>query len=402
MPNGDALVADAAGNDIIRVTPDGDATTVARFDLEVVSTDTCRRSSGLPPEMPAEAVPTSVDDRARRGDLRRRAEGLPVPARHVEGVAHRAGRRRRVVLGEHARPPTARCTRTASRRSRTSTSTTRNGRLFVLELAEDGVLAFEAGFETGEFPPAVLLEIRDVGRWNERALQLAEGQLSQPGGVAIGPDGKRVRHRRACSPAAACVRTVDAAILDRASGPPAAAAPATLRTCVRRESARHRSRADAVRLRRRRRRRATHAVALGVIRTPASAAAAAATGRAPRRDRRADRRVPARRGGRRARLLPGQRAHGDERRPGQRAGARRGRGRRVRGRPVQPEPGEGRRRRLGRGDEGAGAADGPGAPPTRSSAAAGRRRRRRRAGAVPPRHRRRCGPRRRRPSGVHA
>src|SRR5690606_21279348 len=34
LPNGDALVADAAGNDIIRVTPEGDAVTVARFDLE--------------------------------------------------------------------------------------------------------------------------------------------------------------------------------------------------------------------------------------------------------------------------------------------------------------------------------------------------------------------------------
>ena len=39
MKNGDALVADAAGNDIIRVTPDGAAITVARFDLEAVATD---------------------------------------------------------------------------------------------------------------------------------------------------------------------------------------------------------------------------------------------------------------------------------------------------------------------------------------------------------------------------
>ena len=31
--------------------------------------------------------------------------------------------------------------------------------LYVYELAKDGVLAFEAGLETGEFPPAVLLEV---------------------------------------------------------------------------------------------------------------------------------------------------------------------------------------------------------------------------------------------------
>ena len=65
----------------------------------------------------------------------------------------------------------------------------RNGRLFVLSLAEAGVLAFEAGFETGEFPLAALFEIRNVGRWNEKFLQLAESQMSQSGGVAIGPNG---------------------------------------------------------------------------------------------------------------------------------------------------------------------------------------------------------------------
>ena len=65
-----------------------------------------------------------------------------------------------------------------------------NGRLFVLSLAEAGVLAFEEGFETGEFPPAALFEIRNVGRWNEKFLQLAEGQLSQPGGIAIGLNGQ--------------------------------------------------------------------------------------------------------------------------------------------------------------------------------------------------------------------
>ena len=45
-------------------------------------------------------------------------------------------------------------------------------------------------------------------------------------------------------------------------------------------------------------------------------------------------RVPSRRRRRRAGLLPGQRAHGDERRSGQRAGARRGGGVRLRGRAV--------------------------------------------------------------------
>ena len=37
------------------------------------------------------------------------------------------------------------------------------GTLYVYELAKDGVLAFEAGLETGEFPPAVLLEVVGTG-----------------------------------------------------------------------------------------------------------------------------------------------------------------------------------------------------------------------------------------------
>ncbi|MEP7114314.1 MAG: ScyD/ScyE family protein, partial [Ilumatobacteraceae bacterium] len=56
--NGDALFTDAANNDLVRVTPDGIATTVARFDLEAISTD---HLPGFPvPTLTAEAVPTTV------------------------------------------------------------------------------------------------------------------------------------------------------------------------------------------------------------------------------------------------------------------------------------------------------------------------------------------------------
>jgi hypothetical protein len=59
-----------------------------------------------------------------------------------------------------------------------------NGTLYTYGLAADGVFAFEAGFETGAFPPAVLTELRGPIR-----RELAAGQLSQPGGVAVGRDG---------------------------------------------------------------------------------------------------------------------------------------------------------------------------------------------------------------------
>ena len=68
MPNGDALVADAAGNDIVRVTPDGVATTLARFDLELVAT----RS---PPGHPGLRGHPGGDRRPRR--CRRRSSSDP-------------------------------------------------------------------------------------------------------------------------------------------------------------------------------------------------------------------------------------------------------------------------------------------------------------------------------------
>ena len=53
------------------------------------------------------------------------------------------------------------------------------------EIAEDGWPAFEAGFAPGgQFPPAVLLEVKGRTR-----TELARGELSQPGGVAVANDG---------------------------------------------------------------------------------------------------------------------------------------------------------------------------------------------------------------------
>ena len=60
-----------------------------------------------------------------------------------------------------------------------------NGTLYVYEIAEDGWLAFEEGFQTGEFPPAVLLKVK-----GKKQHELARGQLSQPGGVEVAKDGK--------------------------------------------------------------------------------------------------------------------------------------------------------------------------------------------------------------------
>jgi hypothetical protein len=177
LPSGDALVADAANNDLIRVTPGGDATTVARFDLETVSTDHLGPDSGLPPEITAESVPTSVtlgpDGSVYVGELK--------------GFPFRPGSSRIWKVDPDlegalcsVNTPDPRCTTAWAGLTAIQDITydIQTGTLYVYELAKDGVGAFEAGFESGDFPPAVLLEVK-----KNKTTELAAGQLSEPGGI---------------------------------------------------------------------------------------------------------------------------------------------------------------------------------------------------------------------------
>jgi len=184
LPNGNALVTDAANNDLLRITPRGQITTVARFGVEMVSTDHLPPSpeQPLPPALPTEAVPTSVvvtPDGVLVGELK----GFPfrpgssriwkvdpnatnavcsvdaAPTGRPACVEHSAGH---TAIQDLAFDPWTKKT-------------------FVYQLAADGVLAFEAGMGTGQTPPAVLTEIARNGQRRE----LAAGQLNQPGGIEV-------------------------------------------------------------------------------------------------------------------------------------------------------------------------------------------------------------------------
>jgi hypothetical protein len=60
LKHGRKLVTDAAGNDLLLVDHKGRVKIVAKFPNEVISTSHLPAELGLPPELPAEAVPTSV------------------------------------------------------------------------------------------------------------------------------------------------------------------------------------------------------------------------------------------------------------------------------------------------------------------------------------------------------
>ncbi|HVQ87116.1 MAG TPA: ScyD/ScyE family protein [Actinomycetes bacterium] len=180
LPNGDALVADAAANDIVRVTPDGDAWTVARFDARVVSTDQAPPNLGLPPAMPAEAVPTSVTNGPGGDVLVGQLVGFPFPV--GDSNVWRIDPDANGVLCSVDNPEQG-CSVYASGFTAIQDVAYdgRNRTLYVYQLAADGVFAFEEGLGTGVFPDAVLTQ-QKAGKRTE----LAAGQLSQPGGVAVG------------------------------------------------------------------------------------------------------------------------------------------------------------------------------------------------------------------------
>lgn len=184
LKTNDVLIADAAGNDIIRVSPDGTAVTVARFTTRLVRTDKVGDPS-LPPKLPAEAVPTSIaigrDGWAYVGQL------VGFPGRPGSAKIWRVN-----PYAEDATCDASHRTRNCKVWKSGFTSiidlafNPKNGTLYVYEIAKQGWLAFEAGFAPGGvFPKAVLLEVRR----GHKPRELAKGKLSQPGGVVVARDG---------------------------------------------------------------------------------------------------------------------------------------------------------------------------------------------------------------------
>ena len=179
LGNNDVLLVDAAGNDLIRVSPDGTAVTVARWPTEEIPNSI----PGLPPTMLAEAVPTTVaigpDGWAYVGQLVG-FPGTPGTA-HIWRVNPFA---EDAVCSVTVPDPDCSVWMSGFTSIFDIAFNPHNGTLYVYEIAADGWLAFEEGFATGDFPPAVLLEVK-----GDKIQELVPGQLSEPGGVAVGWNG---------------------------------------------------------------------------------------------------------------------------------------------------------------------------------------------------------------------
>lgn len=175
LHGGTVLVADAANNDLLLVGRDGSVATVARFPTEIVP-----MPSGFPgpPDfppagtpIPAEAVPTAVAVGPDGAWYVSELKGFP--------FAPGSSRIWRVAPGTTgATCPSASCTVFASGfTSVIDLAFGRDGTLYVLEIAKDGLLAAEGGGP----PLGALWAVRSGSR-----TELAPGELLFPGGVAIG------------------------------------------------------------------------------------------------------------------------------------------------------------------------------------------------------------------------
>jgi hypothetical protein len=179
LPSNDVLLADAAGNDVIRIKPDGTAWTVARWTLRMVKTDKVGDPT-LPPTLPAEAVPTSI---AIRGKWAYVGQLVGFPGRpgsahiwRVDPNAHDA------VCDATHKTQACRVWKSGFTSIMDLAFNPRTGTLYVYEIARGGWLKFEEGFAPGGvFPKAVLLEVRPGHRPHE----LVRGKLSQPGGIVV-------------------------------------------------------------------------------------------------------------------------------------------------------------------------------------------------------------------------
>lgn len=177
LSDGSVLVADAAANALVRVWPNGHTVTVARFPVQTLSTAHIP-DPNLPPELPAEAVPTTVtvgpDGYWYVGELK----GFPFTP--DTSKIWRIAPDSQDVTCDAATPSHACSVHQDGLTAIIDMTYDPRGRLSVLELAEDGLAVLEGGDPSAPPPPGALVQFdRDGGR-----TELADGRIVLPGGIA--------------------------------------------------------------------------------------------------------------------------------------------------------------------------------------------------------------------------
>jgi len=155
LRDGSVLVADAGGNDLLRIWPNGRARTVACFPDQMVSTDqvpppVLEETGPLPPEILAEAVPTGVvlgkDGKAYVSEL----IGFPFPL-HSSGVWRVNPNGESVGCDGSPDDPVEPGKKVVTGFSGINDVTTdKRGNLYVTELSVEGIWPVESALESGD------------------------------------------------------------------------------------------------------------------------------------------------------------------------------------------------------------------------------------------------------------
>jgi hypothetical protein len=178
LGGGNVLVTDAANNDLLHIDKHGTITTVARFPVEtVLMPDGFPGPPDFPPAgapIPAEAVPTAVAVGPDGAWYVSELKGFPF----APGSANIW----RIEPGTtDTTCPSASCTVHASGFTNViDLAFGKDGTMYVLEIAKNGLLSAELGGP----PVGALWAVKDGTR-----TELAPGELLFPGGVAVGRHG---------------------------------------------------------------------------------------------------------------------------------------------------------------------------------------------------------------------
>ena len=186
LDDGSALVADAAGNDVLRVYPDGKIVTVARINPRTVKMPKGMSGEGMPPAgtpIPSEAVPTAVtigaDGYAYIGELR----GFPgTPGKSQIWRVHPDAEG---AVCKPTKPRKGECKRYADGLTSIMDLAPGNGgSLYAVEMSKAGFMMAESG-EPGTEIGSLIRISHDRNVRHE----LAKGKLVLPGGVEVGRGG---------------------------------------------------------------------------------------------------------------------------------------------------------------------------------------------------------------------
>jgi hypothetical protein len=182
LAGGGVLLADSAGNDLLRIDTGRRITTVARFKTENVPWPDGLPFPGPPPgtPVPAESVPTAVAVGPDGAWYVSELKGFPF----IKGTS----RIWRIEPGtenatcDPAQPSTGPCTSYATGfTSVIDLAFGSDGTMYVLEIVKEGLLGAEI---FGEPPIGALWAVKGGAK-----TELAPGTLMAPGGVAVGFNG---------------------------------------------------------------------------------------------------------------------------------------------------------------------------------------------------------------------